>query len=78
MENTLDRMVERIYQEGIGRAEERAAAIVADAEKQAAEILARAKAEAAEIVSAAEQQAAAVKRSTQAELSVWRNTLCPS
>lgn len=70
MENTLDRMVERIYQEGIGRAEERAAAIVADAEKQAAEILARAKAEAAEIVSAAEQQAAAVKRSTQAELSV--------
>ncbi len=69
MENTLDRMVERIYQEGIGRAEERAAAIVADAEKQAAEILARAKAEAAQIVSAAEQQAAVVKRTTQAELS---------
>lgn len=69
MENTLDRMVERIYQEGIGRAEDRAASIVAEAEKQAAETLSRAKAEAAQIISAAEQQAAGIKRSTQAELS---------
>lgn len=69
MENTLDRMVERIYQEGIGRAEDRAASIVADAEKQATEILVRAKAEAVQTISAAEQQAAGIKRSTQAELS---------
>ncbi len=69
MENTLDRMVERIYQEGIGRAEERAAAIIADAQKQAAELLDRARNEAAQIVSNATVEATAVRRSTQAELS---------
>jgi len=76
MENTLDRMVERIYQEGIGRAEDRAASIVAEAEKQAAEILSRAKADAAQIIAAAQQEAATIKRSTQAELSgLAQNTL---
>lgn len=69
MENTLERMVERIYQEGIGRAEDRAASIVADAEKQAAEIIARAQSEATQIVQNAQLEAAGIKRSTQAELS---------
>lgn len=62
-------MVERIYQEGIGRAEGRAASIVAEAQQQAAETLERARSEAAQLVAAAQQEAQGIKRSTQAELS---------
>jgi len=68
MENTLERMVDRIYEEGISRAEQKAAAIVAEAEAKAGEIVARANADAARIVGDAERQASEKKRSTEAEL----------
>lgn len=69
MENTLDRMVERIYHEGISRAEDRAASIVAEAQKQALETTGQAKSEAAQIVAEARREAQNIKRSAQAELS---------
>lgn len=68
MENTLERMVERIYQEGIGRAEDKARAVLADAEKRAAEKVTEATAEAERIVRQARDEATSLRRATESEL----------
>ena len=68
MENTLERMVDRIYQEGISRAEQKAQSIVADAEAKAHQVVAQATSEAARILGEAERQTNEKKRSTEAEL----------
>lgn len=68
MENTLERMVDRIYQEGISRAEEKARSIVAEAEAKAQQVLAQAASESARVLAEAERQANDKKRSTEAEL----------
>ncbi|AFM14168.1 hypothetical protein [Turneriella parva] len=68
MENTLERIVDRVYQEGISRAQDRAAAITAAAEAQAAEITRKAKDEAAQITAAAKDEALRLLRSADSDL----------
>ncbi len=68
MENTLERMVDRVYQEGISRAEKRAAEITGAAETEAAEIRRKAAAEAAQIIAAAKEDAMRLLRSTDSDL----------
>lgn len=68
MENTLERMVDRVYQEGINRAQDRAAQITAAAEAQAAEITRKAKEEAEQITAAAKDEAQRLLRSADSDL----------
>lgn len=68
MENTLERIVDRVYQEGISRAQDRAAEITAAAEAQAAEITRKAKDEAAQITAAAKDEALRLLRSADSDL----------
>lgn len=68
MENTLERLVDRIYQEGISRADDRAASIVSAAEAQAKEIIAKAQTDAARRVQETTELTAKKLRDTQSEL----------
>ncbi len=68
MENTLERMVDRIYQEGISKAEERAQQIVSAAEKRAEEIIGKAHSEADEILRRARAEADKLLKSAQSDL----------
>lgn len=68
MENTLERLVDRIYQEGVNKAEEKAAAILAKAEEQARERLRAAEDEAARITARANAEATQISQNTQSEL----------
>lgn len=68
MENTLERMVDRIYQEGISRAEDRARQIVAAAETRAEEITGRARSEAQEILRQAKAEADKLLKTAESDL----------
>jgi V/A-type H+-transporting ATPase subunit E len=68
MENTLERMVDRIYQEGISKAEDRARQIVAAAEARAEEITGKARGEAAEILRQAKAEADKLLRTAESDL----------
>ncbi len=68
MENTLERMVDRVYQEGISRAEKRATEITGAAEAHAADIRRKAQDEAATIIAAARDEAQRLLRSTDSDL----------
>lgn len=68
MENTLKRMVDRIYQEGISRAEDRSRQIVTAAETRAKEITAKARREAEEIVRQARAEAEKLLKTADSDL----------
>lgn len=68
MENTLERLVDRIYNEGISRADDRAASIISAAEANAKDILAKADAEASRRLKDAADLAAKTIQDTQVEL----------
>lgn len=68
MANTLERMVDRIYQEGIHRAEERAHRITSAAENDAREIRQKAQREAEEIVQRAKTEAERIRKATESDL----------
>lgn len=68
MENTLERMVDRIYQEGISKAEDRARQIVSAAEARAEEITGKARSEAEEILRRAKAEADKLLKTAESDL----------
>ncbi len=68
MEQKIQELTEKIYQEGVEKGQEKANQIVADAEGKAAEIMADARSQADKIVAEARKQAEELKRNTEAEL----------
>jgi V/A-type H+/Na+-transporting ATPase subunit E len=68
MQNKLQELTDKIYQEGVVKAREEADKIVAEARQQASVILADAQKEATVIVEAAQTQANEAKRNLDAEL----------
>jgi V/A-type H+-transporting ATPase subunit E len=68
MEQKIQELTNKIYQEGVEKGEQRARQLVSEAEAKAASILAEAKAQAEKILLEAQNQAAELKRNTEAEL----------
>lgn len=68
MQNKLDQLTQKIYQEGIDKAEEEAAKIKANARKEAEDILEKARQDADEIRKQAEQEAQQTRRNTESDL----------
>lgn len=68
MEDKLQGLLEKIYQEGVSKGQEVGAAIVSDAEKKAEKIITEAEREAAEIRKQAREDADELKRNVVSEL----------
>jgi V/A-type H+-transporting ATPase subunit E len=68
MEQKIQELTEKIFQEGVEKGEAQAKKITADAQEKAAGIVADAKAQAEKIIADAKQQAAELKRNTEAEI----------
>lgn len=66
--NNLEILTEKIYQEGIEKAEKDAKTILAKAETERNEILEKARAESDKIINEAKKEAARISRSTEKEL----------
>ena len=68
MENKLDQLTQKIYQEGIDKAEEEAAKVRASARRDADEIIEKAKRQADEILDQADKDAEQLRRNTESDL----------
>ncbi|MDR0305605.1 MAG: hypothetical protein LBI42_02085 [Chitinispirillales bacterium] len=68
MEQKIQELTEKIYQEGVEKGNEKAKEIVSDAEKKAVEVVSEAKSQAEKIIADAQKQAAELKRNTESEL----------
>lgn len=68
MDNRLQELTDKIYQEGISKGNEEAEKIVSDARAEAAKIVAEAEKEAEQLVSEATRKSAELKENTQSEL----------
>jgi V/A-type H+-transporting ATPase subunit E len=68
MEQKIQELTGKIYQEGVQKGEERARQLIAEAESKAASIMADAKAQAEKIVADAQKQAGEIKRNLESEL----------
>jgi V/A-type H+-transporting ATPase subunit E len=68
MEQKIQELTEKIYQEGVEKGKSQARKIIADAQEKASGIIADAKSEAEKIIAGANQQAAELKRNTEAEI----------
>lgn len=68
--NNLEKLTDKIYQEGVRKAEEKSEAIITAAEKERNRILTEAQAEAKRIITEAQQETARITRSTENELTL--------
>ncbi|NLG15893.1 MAG: V-type ATP synthase subunit E [Fibrobacter sp.] len=68
MEQKIQELTEKIYQEGVEKGEQKATQIISEAEGKAAGIIGDAKAEAEKIIADARTQAQELKRNTESEL----------
>ena len=68
MEQKIQELTEKIYQEGVEKGQEKAKEIVTEAEQKAAGIVNDAKSQAEKILADAQKQAAELKRNTESEL----------
>ncbi|MBN1577585.1 MAG: hypothetical protein JW913_13585 [Chitinispirillaceae bacterium] len=68
MEQKIQELTAKIYQEGVEKGEAQAKKITADAQEKAAAVIAEAKAQAGKIITDAKQQAAELNRNTEAEI----------
>ncbi len=68
MEQKIQELTAKIYQEGVEKGESQAKKIIADAQEKSGGILADAKVQAEKIIAEARQQAAELKRNTEAEI----------
>lgn len=66
--SNLDKLTEKIYQEGLGKADQRSKEIINEAEKQAAQIIKQAKAKAEEMINAAKKSIEKETRSAESEV----------
>lgn len=70
MENKLEQLTRKLYDEGLSKGRARADELVTEAETKAKKIVAEAQAEAARILSEAEQNAAELKKNTKTEIAL--------
>lgn len=70
MNQKIQELTEKIYQEGVEKGESQAQKIVADAQEKAGGIVADAKTQAEKILADAQKQAAELKRNTEAEINL--------
>lgn len=70
MENKLQDLMEKIYEEGIEKGREKAGEIIAEAREQAEKIIGQAKEEATGIISSAEKKSLQLKERTEAEVRI--------
>lgn len=76
MENKLQELTQKLYNEGLSKGKEEAGQLVADARTQAEKIVNDAKAQAEQIIRAAEQRSEELRKNTMTELSLaGRQTL---
>lgn len=68
MEQKIQELTEKIYQEGVERGEQKASQIISEAEAKASGIISEAKAQAEKILADARSQAEELKRNTESEL----------
>jgi V/A-type H+-transporting ATPase subunit E len=68
MDDKIQQLTDRIYQEGFQKGEEKAREIIKEAEARAARIVSDARSEATEMVSDAQRQAQELKRNTETEI----------
>lgn len=68
MQTKLQELTEKIYQEGVNKANEEAEKILADAKKEARELVAKAKKEASNIIETATKESAELKKNSLNEL----------
>lgn len=70
MENKLEKLTQKLYQEGLSKGRDEAHNIVAEAKTEAAQIVDKAKAEAAQIVADAKKSATEVAKNSQTEIAL--------
>ena len=68
MEQKIQELTAKIYQEGVAKGELQAKKIITDAQEKATGIVADAKAQAEKIIADAQKQSAELKRNTEAEI----------
>jgi V/A-type H+/Na+-transporting ATPase subunit E len=68
MENKLQELTSKIYQEGVARANEEADKIISEAKKEADELLNKSKKEAAQIIKNAENEAGELRKNVESEV----------
>ena len=68
MQNKLQELTDRLYQEGLSKGKEEGEKLLFEAKAQADEIIAKAKAEAENIIEGANQQAADIKSKAQSDV----------
>ncbi len=73
MNDQLQDLLKRIYEEGVAKANAEAEKIINEAKAKADELIANATAEAANTIAAAEKQAADMKKNTESDLSMAAN-----
>lgn len=73
MNDQLQDLLKRVYEEGVAKANAEAETIISKAKTSADELLSQAKSEAEKIVSAAEKQAADLKKNTESDLAMAVN-----
>ena len=78
MENKLQELTQKLYNEGVEKAREEADKIIAEATAQAAKIKQNAEKEASEILSSAQQKAADTKKTADAEIKLAANQVLRS
>ncbi|MDD3405567.1 MAG: hypothetical protein PHH23_04830 [Paludibacteraceae bacterium] len=71
MDNKLQELTDKIYNEGVEKGKTEAAEIVAEAQTKAAEIISKAKAEAEKILTVAQQNATELDKNTRSELKLF-------
>ncbi|NCA79970.1 MAG: hypothetical protein EOM76_07285 [Sphingobacteriia bacterium] len=71
MDNKLQELTDKIYNEGVEKGKTEAADIVAEAQTKAAEIISKAKAEAEKILTVAQQNATELDKNTRSELKLF-------
>lgn len=68
MEQKIQELTDKIYREGMEKAEQKAQQLVKDAESKASKVISDARGEAEKIIAEARNQAAELKRNTEAEV----------
>ena len=71
MDNKLQELTDKIYNEGVEKGKTEAADIVAEAQTKATEIISKAKAEAEKILTVAQQNATELDKNTRSELKLF-------
>ncbi|MDC1106872.1 hypothetical protein OAT16_09220 [Prolixibacteraceae bacterium] len=73
MDNKLQHLTDKLYQEGVQKGKEAADEVLANAKKEAADVISNAKKEASDIVAKAQKQATDLKETTISDLQMASN-----